>query len=160
MIIRPRTLPAPEFSMISALLRHSTNSRRQANGQSPFSSPLPEVSQQGPPDERSPLLEAGTSGTDGDGEDQAVPNAAAHEFDTENEDGVRDETPLLPIFSAAHLGLKLSIQIPCQCTFTDADRCSAHLQLDSHLTSSHHVQVRDYIDLGPASFATGVTISP
>ena len=46
--------------------------------------------------------EEGGGGGGGGGEEE-------EEEDDDNEDGVRDEMPLLPIFSAAHLGSKAAL---------------------------------------------------
>ncbi len=153
--------------MLSSLLRPSRRSRRQANDRSPFNSPSPEAARQNPLNERTHLLRQNqnnavmgveTSGAEGD--DHADSNLEDEEVESDNEDGVRDETPLLPIFSAAHLGLKVSCRVPSHCSCTDANnRCPAHIQFDSCHTSPRRVQMRNNIVLGPASFPTGVTIS-
>ena len=50
------------------------------------------------------------------------------EFEDDNEDGVREEAPLLPIFSAAHLGSGVHDQVSCHRNLTDThDRCLAHI---------------------------------
>ncbi len=101
--------------MLSSLFRPSKGSRRQANERSPFSSPSPEVIRQGPANERTRLLRsnqnpatrnAETSEIAGDDAVRADLTSDEEEAESDNEDGLRDETPLLPIFSAAHLGDK------------------------------------------------------
>lgn len=103
--------------MLSFLLRPARRSRTQADSRSPFSSSSPEAARRDPPDERSRLLRQdqdhptdgkSTSDTDSEDDDDADPNLANEEMESDNEDGIRDETPLLPIFSAAHLGTKQS----------------------------------------------------
>lgn len=105
--------------MLSYLLRPARGSRTQADSRSPFSSSSPEAARQYPPDERSRLLRQdqdhptigkSTSNTDSDDDDDDDddPNLGDEDMESNNEDGMRDETPLLPIFSAAHLGTKQS----------------------------------------------------
>jgi hypothetical protein len=76
------------------------------------------VTRRHPPHERTQLLrphqidgpaDEETSSTGSDHEDHAGLNPDDDESESGNEDGVRDETPLLPIFSAAHLGSTQSI---------------------------------------------------
>jgi hypothetical protein len=95
--------------MLSSLLRPSRRSSRQGNGPSPFTSPSPRPPRRDPPNECSQLLppSANNEGTDGHlsgVQDDEASNTEDEELESDNEDGVRDETPLLPIFSAAHLG--------------------------------------------------------
>jgi hypothetical protein len=117
--------------MLSSLLRPTRISRTNADGRSPFASPSPDLARQrAPPNERSQLLQnpnnAVTSGetSESDGEDEEHPdsNYQDEEVDDENEDGVRDETPLLPIFSAAHLGRNVPEPMPRQCSLTDKNQ--------------------------------------
>lgn len=101
--------------MLSSLLRPFKGPRRQTDERSPFSSPSPQAIRQGPPTERSRLLRpnqnnatrgAERSETDDDYADDADVSLDEEEAEAGNEDGHRSETPLLPIFSAAHLGPK------------------------------------------------------
>jgi hypothetical protein len=100
--------------MLSSLLHPSWSSRRQADHRSPFSSPSPEAARRDAPNERSQLLRREQSNTITDTEigrthddDRGHTGSAVEDggHESANEDGVEDETPLLPIFSAAHLGL-------------------------------------------------------
>jgi hypothetical protein len=78
------------------------------------------VARRHPPHERTQLLDQdqinapgnkNTSSTGSDNEDHTDLDLDNEEFESGNEDGVREEAPLLPIFSAAHLGSSMSIQV-------------------------------------------------
>lgn len=106
-------LTTPRASMLSSLLRPSKSSRRQVTDRSRHKPSFPEVNRLNPPNERSKLLRhdqsnvtmgVETGDTDGDDEDHADAHLVDEELESDNEDGIRDEMPLLPIFSAAHLG--------------------------------------------------------
>lgn len=92
---------------------------------------------------------------DQDGDDN--PDEEEEEED-EDEDDHGELSPLLPIFSAAHLGTgNLSVGL----LFTPADpiyRFAASLPPHSHYTSAHCTQVRDHSDLGPIKIPSGLPI--
>jgi hypothetical protein len=102
------------------------------NDRSPFASPSPVVVLRQPPDERGQLLrgeDGEASGMDDNNHDNADSNNDEEDVDSDNEDGLRDETPLLPIFSAAHLGSRAALSIPCHYSCADRqNRCFAHIQ--------------------------------
>lgn len=92
---------------------------------SPFPPTSREAIRRQPPDEQGRLLRGdeqsggtagGASGTDDYDQGNTDSNIEDEEAESDNEDGVRDETPLLPLFSAAHLGSRavLSILVPVE----------------------------------------------
>jgi len=104
--------------MLSSLFRPSRSSKRQRDARSPFSSPSPVLIRRHPPHERTQLLgddqtngpgNKNTSSAGSDDEDHTDLDLDHEDFESGNEDGVREEAPLLPIFSAAHLGSNMSI---------------------------------------------------
>jgi hypothetical protein len=128
--------------MLSSLLRPSRGSQRRNVDHSPFSSPSPGIARRAAPNERSQLLpRSGNARTgyreeiDGDNDNEGDEGNATEDDDLladEDEDGVEDATPLLPIFSAAHLGL----EIPCPFLFDRTvanilSRCFTNLQSHS-----------------------------
>jgi hypothetical protein len=159
----------PLSTMLSSLFRPSRSSKRQRDTRSPFSSPSPAVTRRHPPHERTQLLSQdqanapgiqNTSRTDSDEEDHTDHDLDDEEFESGNEDGVREEAPLLPIFSAAHLGSNLFLQVLRLWTCTDANRCTAHIQLNPCHTPPDRVQMRNHVIMGPTSITTSVTVSP
>lgn len=155
--------------MLSSLLRPLQGSGRQPDGRSPFSSPSPQAPRWDSLNERSHLLprdqhttirEVEARGIQRGDEVQTDGHLDDEEGESGDEDGVRDDTPLLPIFSAAHLGSE-SVQsnlVSCD-IYTDVDdRRFAHIQPDPRYSSPCGHEMRDNADLGPAAFPTGVTI--
>lgn len=100
--------------MLSSLLRPSRRAKGQTHERSPFASSSPVATRRDRRNERSPLIRRNRhtattyAETSGDEEHHSDSTHEDEEQPNDDEDGVRDETPLLPIFSAAHLGPKPS----------------------------------------------------
>jgi hypothetical protein len=104
--------------MLSSLLRPLKGSGRQPDGRSPFSSPSPQPTRWDSLDERSHLLRRDPHNTIREVEARGIERGDRDQIDfqgeeeeeheeqgeSDDEDGLRDDAPLLPIFSAAHLG--------------------------------------------------------
>ena len=91
-----------------------------------------------------------------DGDDN--PDEEEDEEEDDDEDDHGELSPLLPIFSAAHLGIgNRAVGL----LFTPADliyRFAASLPPHSYHTSAHCPQVRDHSDLGPITIPSGLPI--
>jgi hypothetical protein len=156
--------------MLSSLLRPAKN-RRRVPEHSPFSSPY--VDQSSPAVarlERRDARHASADFTATEEEDEVTEDEDIEEDgeddeeiveEDDNEDGDED-SPLLPIFSAAHLGLSnyhailraifLSRQLLTKCRLNSS--LQPHSRDPTHCPSSN----RNYLDLGPTSIPSGFLV--
>lgn len=165
--------------MLSSLLR-PRKARQRVQEHSPFSSPFPE------PDLSSPLIarrdrqvrhatadwtETEADDDDSDDDEDGHPGRLIDddvvEADEEEDDGHEgnedgdDESPLLPIFSAAHLGILYrfgSCDIYIQPSANSLCRCAASIQLNPRHTTYRPPKNRNNPNLGPTTLTASLPI--